>query len=273
MHTIPKGVPMKNQGVVFPVVREEPVQWGHKDLQTTGDYKAIVNPDTGKLFSIVSRHYELIRHEHAIEEVEKAIARTPALGKRKVTTHFYNDGGRMCRRYVFSTIRIDIAPGDVVNPELNLYNSYDVTWPFHVLLGGFRVVCRNGLVVGKRFFQLRRRHIYDLPKMNLKEELSLALEQFIHQTAEWKKWADQPLTQKQHNDIMKAMELGKKATQEIKHRINQESERPNGGNGFPPMTVWVFFNVLCWYITYRAVSLNHREDMERRLRTAASTYL
>jgi len=38
--------------------------------------------------------------------------------------------------------------------------------------------------------------------------------------------------------------------------------------GFPIMNLWIFYNVLTWYITHRAVSLNHRVEMERRLRSA-----
>jgi hypothetical protein len=71
---------------------------------------------------------------------------------------------------------------------------------------------------------------------------------------------------------MKAMDFGKKATQDIGHRVQQEREGVSE-DGFPIMSVWIFFNALCWYITHRAVSLNHRVDMERRLRTAASKYL
>ena len=61
------------------------------------------------------------------------------------------------------------------------------------------------------------------------------------------------------------MEFGKKATQEIKDRIKQEA-RDFDNSGFPIMSVWMFFNVLTWYITYKTVSLNHRVELEKRLR-------
>jgi len=38
-------------------------------------------------------------------------------------------------------------------------------------------------------------------------------------------------------------------------------------NGFPIMSLWIFFNILTWFITHRAASLNHRVEMEKRLRT------
>ena len=38
--------------------------------------------------------------------------------------------------------------------------------------------------------------------------------------------------------------------------------------GFTIITLWVFFNILTWYITHRAALLNHKVEMGRRLRTA-----
>ena len=58
----------------FPQVAEQPVRWG-KDgqLPRTKDHKAIVDLNTGKVFSIVSNDYRLIKHEQAIENVERFV--------------------------------------------------------------------------------------------------------------------------------------------------------------------------------------------------------
>ena len=78
--------------ISFPEVVEKPVMWGyHRDLHQADKYKAIVNPDTGKLFSVVSNDYRLIRHEEAIEQIEKAIYEVPELGRYETFTEFYND--------------------------------------------------------------------------------------------------------------------------------------------------------------------------------------
>jgi integrase len=57
----------------------------------------------------------------------------------------------MRRGYVFPDITVEISSGDDINPELQLFNSYDTTWPFIVILGAFRLICTNGLVIGKKF--------------------------------------------------------------------------------------------------------------------------
>ncbi len=254
--------------ISFPEIVMQPVMWGYrKEPHQADKYKAIVDFNTGKLFSIVSNDYKLIRHEEAIERIEKALYEVPDLGEYKTYTRFYNDSGRMRRTYRFSERSVEIQEGDIVNPEIHLLNSYDVTWPFIVTLGAFRVICENGLVVFEDFLRIRKRHVYQVDKLYLEEEISTALERFGLQIKQWEKWAERQLTEKTYTRVMKAMKFGKNAMQDIKGRIEQEVEVFDD-NHFPVMSAWIFFNILTWYITYRAVSLNHRVEMEKRLRAA-----
>ena len=90
---------------------------------------------------------------------------------------------------------------------------------------------------------------------------------FNLQANEWKKWTDRKLREKTYDNVMKTMNFGKKAMAEIENRTEQEAEG-FADNGFPIINLWIFYNILTWYITHRAVSLNHRVEMERRLRSA-----
>ncbi len=156
-----------------------------------------------------------------------------------------------------------IAADDIVNPELHLFNSYDVTWPFTVLLGAFRSVCGNGLVVGKKFLHFKRRHVYELESMGLEEEVETALNRFGNQAEQWRHWAGTRLTEEAFTDIIEAMKFGKKATNLINGHIgNNEPDKA------PDFNLWEFYNVITWYITHHAASLNHRVAMESRLRAA-----
>ncbi len=249
----------------FPKVSEEPVFWGkHSKAE---DYRALVNPDTGVVFSIVSKDYKLIRHEAAIKKVNKVISKTPELGKYETTVAFYGKGARMRMKYCFTDIPIEIKPDDYIFPELQLFNSYDTTWPFIVLVGAFRFVCANGLVIGEKFLNIRKRHVYDFDKILLEQHISTALEKINSQADQWKQWTDRGLNQASYAQIMKTMKFGKKATEVIEKRIQKETKKFHD-NGFPVLTLWVFFNILTWYITHKAVSLNHQVEMEKRLRAA-----
>jgi len=254
--------------VRFPKVTEQPVAWGgiRKRKQADG-FKAIVDSETGKVFSIVSKDYRLIRHEAAIEEIEAAIHQTNGLGPYEARTAFYNDGGRIRRVYRFVGVSYEVKPGDFVNPELRLLNSYDLAWPLVVDLGAYRQICSNGLVIGTIFLQLRKRHVTELNRIGLWESVTTALERFEKATLVWKDWAQRPLTQKTFSRVMGIMDFGINGTKEIEGRIRSEAEG-HDTSGFPIVNLWAFFNVVCWYCTNRSLSVNHLVTMEERLKKA-----
>ena len=251
----------------FPEVSEVPVSWGEINLQRADKYKAIVNPEIGKVYSIVSKDYKLIRHEDAVQQIESIIDENLELGKYKTTAEFYDDGARMRVTYRFYKKSVEMKKGDTVNPEIHVFNSYDTTWPFIVLIGAFRFVCANGLVVGEKYLHLRKRHVYHFDEIDLKEQVSTALKRFKSQTNQWQKWTGRQLTEKIYGNVMKTMKFGKKAMEVIEERVAHEA-KDYTDNGFPIMNLWIYYNVLTWYITHQAVSLNHRVELERRLRLA-----
>jgi hypothetical protein len=252
----------------FPVVTEEPVLWGHGDrLKRAKRHKAIVDERSGKVFAIVSQDYRVIPHETAIGTVEEAIYQVETLRKYDVRTFFYNDGGRMLREYAFEGHEIAIQPGDLIKPTLYLRNSYDLSWPLEVYLGALRLVCKNGLVAGIGLFKFRKRHIQEIENLHLDHEITTALKRFSKQANVWRKWTEICLTRRLHDQVMETMGIGERAMDDIHDRIDQESKGVDP-EGFPIITLWVFFNILTWYITHRAASLNHRVEMESRLRRA-----
>jgi hypothetical protein len=252
----------------FPNVGEMPVSWGlGRKNRLAGNYKGIVDLDTGKLFSIVSKGYRIIRHEEAIAEMEEAISRTKDLGGYQVITEFTNNGGRMRRTYRFAGNAVEVKTRDPIYPELHLFNSYDKTWPFFILLGALRVVCENGLVFGQGLLYLRKRHIYQLGQINVAEEVGTALKRFNQQAREWKGWTEKKLTPRAYSKVLETMKLGIKAREKVKKRVSSEAKGVDP-SGFPVITVWGFYNVLTWHITHNSVSLNHQVEMEDRLRAA-----
>jgi hypothetical protein len=265
--------PLSMIASAFPNVGEMPVSWWKdKDARLAENHKAIVDLKTGRLYSIVSKEYRVIRHEEAVKEVEAAIRHTNGLGPYEVKTDFYNDGGRMRRTYRFVGVAHEIRPSDFVNPELRLLNSYDLAWPFIVDIGAYRKVCSNGLIIGTILLQLRKRHVSELNRLDLREAVNTALERFGKATLLWRDWAKRPLTEDKYNTVMEAMDLVINATEEIEGQIRVESEERDP-QGFPVMTLWAFFNVLCWYVTHKTVSLNHRVEMERRLKVVMRHFM
>ena len=177
----------------------------------------------------------------------------------------------MRRSYRFLDIRVEISKGDLVSPELIVLNSHDAEWPFIVLLGAFRFVCANGLVVGQKLLYLRKRHVYELGEINVQEEVSTALNRFRAQVRQWKGWTGRRLSPRVYRRVMESMKLGIKAREEVESNVFREAEGFDP-DGYPILTVWGFYNVLTSHVTHNSVSLNHQVEMEGRLRTA-SLYL
>jgi hypothetical protein len=251
----------------FPNVAIRQVLWSQgKEMHLSDRYRAIVDIKTNKLFSIVSSDYKLIRHEAAISDVETVLQMHRDLGKFIITTEFYNDGSRMRRTYCFPEVTVEISKGDSISLQLLLFNSYDMTWPFILLLGAFRWVCANGLVVGQKYYQFRRRHIFELADVAILDNLSDAIRRFKIIGQEWCHWSEKPLTPKIYENVIESMQLGKNGLDMI-HDEASRSAKLNE-NGMPLVSLWIFYNLLTWYITHQSVSLNHKVEMERRLRKA-----
>ena len=249
---------------------EQPVRWG-KDgkLQRAKDHKAIVDLNTGKVFSIVSNDYRLIRHEQAIEKVERFIHGHNLMSGYVVDTEFFNDRGRMRRTYRFPSISVQISKDDTVCLTLHLFNSYDLTWPFIVLVGAFRFVCANGLVIGTKYYQFRKRHVFYLEDVGLEADLYRSIRKFNLQAQEWRNWAEIPMTMAVYDRVMRAMQFGVRAVEEIEDQLWDGDPSAEGPK---LISLWAFYNVLTWYISHRAVSLNHRVEMENKLRMATGQF-
>jgi hypothetical protein len=189
------------------------------------------------------------------------------LGVYRTDTEFYNGGARMRRTYTCPNVSADIQVGDVVNMRLNLYNSYDRKWLFAVYLSGFRLACSNGLVVASKFLHISKRHIFQSEEVDLEKNIKTAIGRFKRQAKQWQMMAKVGFSDKAYHDVMKTMDFGKEATKVIEDDFRRQADEIHP-SGRPVMTLWRFYNVLTAYITLYAVSLNHRVEMENRLRAA-----
>jgi len=115
----------------------------------TGDihtgYKLIVREDTNKILSCMTNEYSLITNEQVMN---KAL---PTLEKKKaelIECKMFGDGARTQWKFRIPKVKVKIAEGDYVNPEIIIKNSYDGTSEVSAYGGAFRLVCSNGLVIG-----------------------------------------------------------------------------------------------------------------------------
>jgi hypothetical protein len=95
-----------------------------------------------------------------------------------------------------------------LTPEIVLRNSYNGTSTFEIMMGVFRLVCSNGLVVGTTYERLKVRHVGDvMPKVLIAAEKIKS--QTIQMSEDIKKFQSIQLTDAQ------SLDFAKRITQEL----------------------------------------------------------
>jgi hypothetical protein len=113
---------------------------------------------------VVSKSYTFIPHNKIVDTVERALEGTniPA-GEMSVRMQITEHGERMSLNLLFPA-RYNFDPGDghPMGLLLTCMNSVDGSARFRALMGWFRFVCSNGLIIGVTRIDVRRRHIGEL---------------------------------------------------------------------------------------------------------------
>lgn len=117
--------------------------------------KAVVRQDTGAVLGIVSDQYRLLEHKDVIESFRTALEGVDYTEKISVA----RDGAQLFASYRLNSELIEVQKGDLVSLQFIVKNSYDGTNALQILLGAYRLVCTNGMVIGKQFFTFSQKHI------------------------------------------------------------------------------------------------------------------
>lgn len=224
------------------------------------DRKAIVRPDTGECLAVVSQQYRLVHNKEIASRADELIdTYFPEFGPYTLKNIVIGNGRRFFREYRFTDVRFAVSPGDYINPTVRFGNSYDGSMGFQIDFGAFRLVCSNGLVVGKQFFRCRKLHKQSLEIAKDFNELKTAMERFSDQVGLWQGWVDHPVPEKEKTEIIEEMQFSQKHTEMAENNF-LEAEARNG-----MVTRWVMFNILTSIITHKLKSEQHKQSLQARL--------
>lgn len=244
--------------------------------KTVPGRKAIYNPETEEVFAICSDQYKLIKHEECMEQIEEVIARHPEYGNFERKIKLSNEGGRLRVTYRFPEVEVTVGQKDKINPTIEVFNSYDLSWRFQELFGAFRIICTNGLTVGEKLFHHKKRHMPDLDIEKVNKDLEIGMVALSDQAKIWEGWADRVIDIAAAEKAIKKLDLNKKET----NLLEEEKEVASGlsigdwklftEHGYAdqmaaPMTLWIFYNIFTQFITHR-VNMNRRVMLEDRVR-------
>lgn len=139
---------------------------------------------------IVSKNYVLIQHTQVIEQAKWALASVnidPANVRADLAITEY---GERIALSLFLPEDFNFDPGDN-NPmalRLECINSVDGSTRFRALMGWFRFVCSNGLIIGVTRSDLRKRHFGDFQLKEIGTVLTSGIRESKKEIQNFKRW-------------------------------------------------------------------------------------
>jgi len=141
---------------------------------------------------IVSKNYALVPHKEVLDAGAKALQQakiSPEKVKAELTITEYGERMRVCL-YLPDEYSFDPGDGNVMAMRLECFNSVDGSTRFQALLGWFRFVCSNGLIVGVTKLGLRHRHIGHLSISDVGEVLIQGVKDADEEKKNFKAWRE-----------------------------------------------------------------------------------
>jgi hypothetical protein len=259
-----KGIKKMN----FPQVAERPLFLSqiNKMNSFVDTHKAIMNPETNHVYGILSRKYELTKHEDLLNTVRNAIDKNIEYGKATEYVNFFEDGSKMRATFIFKDIEVEIDRGDKVNPQIEVFNSYDGGWARKILFGAFRLVCSNGLVIGEKQLEYKQKHLQVFSEESVGQLLITSMEKFSERKRVWESWVDRVTTPQEYEKIMTNLNLSQKDQDAIGQEVEISSNIMMDDLRTKTLSYWIFFNLLCQYLTHSIKSHLKRAQIENTMR-------
>jgi len=230
--------------------------------------KVIINEENQEVheepFAIVTEEYTITTHESMLQLIDDVVAGMPEYGTPTKSIETFDRGGKMKAEIIFPEVEVMVA-GDILHPRISAFNSYDTYWKRRIEEGAFRVVCTNGLMIGEKNFEYSAKHTSEMDAKQLKFLITGAMEAFSDRTELWKTWVNKVIGEQEQEQILKRVAPFTKTDINL---INQEVEISTGAMAqqHQTLTLWIFYNILCQYISHRITSHLKKVKVEASMR-------
>lgn len=139
---------------------------------------------------VVSKDYALVPHSKVLDVAMKAlvdakIATADVKAELKMTEY-----GERMNLSLYLPDKYSFNPGDghPMSLRLECFNSVDGSTRFRVLMGWFRFVCSNGLIIGVTRSDVRRRHVGDLQLEDVGAVITSGLKESEREKKNFERW-------------------------------------------------------------------------------------
>lgn len=169
------------------------------------DEQCVVDVARNHIIKVHGNQYTLLKNTVAYDMVNQSINNLAYAGHLNTDGMHIKDslvakGGKTIREYIFPNHTVNVGGSDV-HMRIVVINSYDGSANFSLQVGGFRIVCLNGMVTGQKFMNLNQRHSGTIQLGNIANRLQSSVTTFNAIGDYWQKLINMPITRKQSDDV------------------------------------------------------------------------
>jgi len=147
---------------------------------------ALVNSETLDVVGLVSENYNVVENEVVAELFNNAIVE---YGHKGISDHMDASTKRWKRRIILGDdLKFEVAPGDNINIMIEVFNGYDAKTAYGYNVLGFRWVCTNGVVMGKKKLFSESFSHFDGNVEKLRQSFKLKFDMFQKNNETWQEW-------------------------------------------------------------------------------------
>jgi len=145
---------------------------------------------------VVSKQYQLVQHMDIFDRTIKAMEKTKMdISKSKINLSMSNYGERMALTIELPDMAIDPGDGHDLALQFWCFNSVDGSSRLRLLLGWFRLVCSNGMVIGSVDTDYRKRHkVKELQLADVDATIDRTASIYQNDIGIFKRWINIPVT-------------------------------------------------------------------------------
>jgi len=236
---------------------------------------ALVNTDLESVVGFVSPGYDIVENMAVSNLFEKA---TDNFGVSKVKDHMDATTKRWKRQFIFDDERLnaEILPSDIVGVCLEVYNGYDGRTAYGYSLMGYRWMCENGMIMGKKNLFSESYAHYDGNVEKLRESFEFKFNMFHKNAKVWEKWSKEPFDQESFDNFLAAHTKPTNAKPKSFQYLSEKMASGISDSYVPTLMVqrlnntkWGAFNVLTYLMTHETKARNGSNVFSNRYSTIA----
>lgn len=263
--------------LIFPNAGMRHVAHMVRDVKPIPNYRAIVDKDTDRTFAIVKSGYKILKHEEVIRQMDELCTEFPEYGKPTREIWMGNHGGRMKTRWTFNDIDFVIGnlpdgKPDIVHPTMEAFASYDTSLAQQMIMGGFRTVCSNGMIVGKILAKYKKKHTASLDIERARMVLTEGMRDYSDTVDLWLSYAEREAELSEINcydalgfnaDEKRNVEAKIKSLGKVKKWDDEEPD-----NRVVSIDAWTLLNIFTEEATHRIPDVNRQLKVQQNISKA-----